>query len=66
MIILRLEYNEEERENMEKLSKDRNPEKQSSSAVYANFSLPENWELHCAAAMLNNEEGRLLFIQIFH
>ena len=41
MIILRSEYNEEERENMEKLSKDRNPEKQSSSTVYANFSLSQ-------------------------
>ena len=41
MIILRSEYNEEERENMEKLSKDRNPKKQSSSAVYVNFSLSQ-------------------------
>ena len=41
MIILRLEDNEEERENMEKLSKDINLENQSSSAVYANFSLSQ-------------------------
>ena len=41
MIIMRSEYNEEERQNMEKISKDRNHEKQSYYVVYVNFSLSQ-------------------------
>ena len=51
MTILRSVY-KKERENMEMLSKDRNPKKQHSPPVDANFSLPENYELHCVVVLL--------------
>ena len=41
MIILRSEYNEEERENMENISKDRNLEKLPSFVVYVDLSLSQ-------------------------
>ena len=66
MIILRSKYNEEERENMENLSKDRNPKKQSSPPVDANFSLPKNYELLLVLLCVIMRRRRLLFILIFH
>ena len=69
MIILRSEYNEEERENMEKLSKDRKPENNLLLQCMWTSLSPRKLCTSlscCVVGVWNNEEGRLLFILFSH
>ena len=64
IIILRSQYNEE-RGKERSIFQRQKPQKQSSPSIGANFSLPKTMNFTCAAIRYN-EEGRLLFILIFH